>query len=289
MARRARRLWWSHSQTLPTRSLEFPPSPYAFSLAQGSGGILLGLAGAGAGLYAAREQGYLDTLLGAPSNKIPTAADYAKVRSAIADVLDSDTHDDGSYGPILVRLAWHTSGTYDKATGTGGSNGATMRFNPESGWGANAGLKTARDVLEPVKKAFPWISYADLWTLAGAVAIEEMGGPEIPWRPGRSDKEEKTHVPLPDGRLPDGDKGSDHVRDIFYRMGFNDQEIVALVGAHALGRCHPTSSGWDGPWTRAPTTFSNEYFVQLADNKWKKKKWSGPEQYEDPTGDLCVF
>jgi len=72
-------------------------------------------------------------------------------------------------------------------------------------------------------------------------------------------------------------------------MGFNDQEIVALVGAHALGRCHPTSSGWDGPWTRAPTTFSNEYFVQLADNKWKKKKWSGPEQYEDPTGDLCVF
>lgn len=68
----------------------------------GSGGILLGLAGAGAGLYAAREQGYLDTLLGAPSNKIPTAADYAKVRSAIADVLDSDTHDDGSYGPILV-------------------------------------------------------------------------------------------------------------------------------------------------------------------------------------------
>ena len=50
------------------------------------------------------------------------------------------------------------------------------------------------------------------------------------------------------------------IRDIFYRMGFNDQEIVALAGAHALGRCHADRSGFDGPWTRSPTTFSNDYF-----------------------------
>lgn len=190
------------------------------------------MAGLGAGLYFVKEQGYLDDFLGVPGSSIkaPTAADYAAVRKSIADLLDSnENYDDGSYGPLLVRLAWHTSGTFDKTTGTGGSNGATMRFHPEAEWGANAGLSLARDLLEPVKRQYPWISYSDLWTLAGCVAIEEMGGPEIPWRPGRSDKDESTMVPLPDGRLPDGDKGANHIRDIFYRMGFNDQETVALI------------------------------------------------------------
>ena len=64
---------------------------------------------------------------------------------------EKDDYDDGSYGPVLVRLAWHASGTYDKETKTGGSNGATMRFAPESDHGANAGLKAARDFLDPVK------------------------------------------------------------------------------------------------------------------------------------------
>lgn len=63
--------------------------------------------------------------------------------------MDNDDYDDGSYGPVLVRLAWHASGTFDKATGTGGSNGATMRFAPESGHGANAGLAVARCVFVP--------------------------------------------------------------------------------------------------------------------------------------------
>lgn len=253
-------------------------------------GWLFGLGGAGIGLYYAKEQGYLDQFLGAPPiPKEITMADYEEVKKSIADLMDVDNYDDGSYGPLLVRLAWHTSGTFDKQTGTGGSNGATMRFAPESAWGANAGLGVARDLLEPIKKQYPWISYSDLWTLAGAVAIEEMGGPTIPWRPGRSDKSEDSHVPLPDGRLPDGDKGADHVRNIFYRMGFDDQEIVALVGAHTLGRCHPDRSGWDGPWTNAPTTFSNLYFVELKDNKWKKKKWNGPEQYEDKSGQLMML
>jgi cytochrome c peroxidase len=82
----------------------------------------------------------------------PTKEDYQKVYNAIAERLEEkDDYDDGSYGPVLVRLAWHCSGTYDKETGTGGSNGATMRFAPESDHGANAGLKHARDFLEPVK------------------------------------------------------------------------------------------------------------------------------------------
>lgn len=82
----------------------------------------------------------------------PTDEDYQKVYNTIARLLwEKDDYDDGSYGPVLVRLAWHCSGTYDAETGTGGSNGATMRFAPESDHGANAGLKYARDFLEPVK------------------------------------------------------------------------------------------------------------------------------------------
>lgn len=82
----------------------------------------------------------------------PTFDDYQAVYNEIAKRLEeNDEYDDGSYGPVLVRLAWHASGTYDKETGTGGSNGATMRFAPESDHGANAGLKAARDFLEPVK------------------------------------------------------------------------------------------------------------------------------------------
>jgi cytochrome c peroxidase len=82
----------------------------------------------------------------------PTKDDYQKVYNEIAARLEEkDDYDDGSYGPVLVRLAWHASGTYDKETGTGGSNGATMRFAPESDHGANAGLVSARDFLQPVK------------------------------------------------------------------------------------------------------------------------------------------
>ena len=62
-----------------------------------------------------------------------------------------------------MRLAWHCSGTYDKESKSGGSNGATMRFAPEANQGCNAGLGAARDKLEEVKKQFPQITYSDLW------------------------------------------------------------------------------------------------------------------------------
>ena len=133
---------------------------------------------------------------------------------------DDEKREDGtSIGPTLVRLAWHASGTYSAVDKTGGSNGATMRFTPESAWGANAGLKIARDFLEPLKAKYD-ISYADLWTLAGAATIEILGGPTIPWHGGRTDSDKPTKVP--DGRLPDADKGSypstiSHIRDIFGR------------------------------------------------------------------------
>jgi len=221
-------------------------------------------------------------------------ADWNKVRKDISDILDEDEYDDGSIGPVLVRLAWHASGTYDAASKTGGSDGATMRFTPEAGHGANAGLAEARKRLEPIKAKNPEASVADIWILASIVAIEEMGGPKVPFRPGRTDKGSGEWCP-PDGRLPAADSGTKpgnihHVREVFYRMGLNDQEIVALLGAHALGRCHTDRSGYTGPWTRAPTTFSNEYFRLLSEVKWVKKNWKGPMQYENADGgDLMML
>jgi len=97
--------------------------------------------------------------------------------------------------------------------------------------------------------------------LASCVAIEHTGGPIIDFKAGRKDATKADCTP--DGRLPDATKKSDHLRDIFYRMGFNDQEIVALSGAHALGRCHKDRSGFEGAWTAEPNTFDNEYFKNL--------------------------
>lgn len=244
--------------------------------------VLVGGAAAAGGLGY-----YFLTANGAPSAASakltnPTKEDYQKVYNDIAAKLEEkDDYDDGSFGPVLLRLAWHASGTFDAATGTGGSNGATMRFAPESDHGANAGLIAARDFLEPIKAKYPWITYSDLWILSGVCAIQEMQGPIIPYRPGRGDREAAACTP--DGRLPDATQGADHLRNIFYRMGFNDQEIVALSGAHALGRCHTDRSGFSGPWTFSPTILTNDFYRLLIEEKWQWKKWNGPKQYEDKT------
>ncbi|KAI9216424.1 mitochondrial cytochrome c peroxidase [Blastocladiella britannica] len=211
----------------------------------------------------------------------PEPLDYSKVAEAIADVLDNNEWDDGSYGPVLIRLAWHASGTYDKKDNSGGSGGAGMRYSHEGKDGANAGLDHARALLEPIKQRFPEISYADLWTLAGVVAVKELGGPSVEWRSGRSDFKSEEVTPNVAGRLPDATQGRKHVRDVFYRMGFDDREIVALMGAHALGRCHTDRSGFDGPWTFSPTMLTNDFYKLLLSEKWVKRDWEGPLQYTD--------
>ena len=179
---------------------------------------------------------------------LPPKVNWNLVEKDVKAILEEADYDDGHIGPLLVRLAWHASGTYDTKSKTGGSDGATMRFQPEAGHGANAGLIEARKRLEKIAAKHPGISISDLWIFASYVAIEDMGGPKIAFSPGRQDKPNGEHCP-PNGRLPDADgrpAGGPitkpttiaHIRDIFYRMGFNDQEIVALLGAHALGRCH---------------------------------------------------
>ena len=176
---------------------------------------------------------------------------------------------DKNFCPIALRLAWHAAGTYSKNDKTGGSNGATMRFSPEKDDDANNGLEIARNLLCPLKDNN--VSFGDLWAVSGKRAIEISGGPKISIKLGRKDKSNGSHCPHI-GRLPDGEKGAQHLRDVFYRMGFNDQEIVALSGAHTMGRCHKDRSGFDGPWTSNPYKFDNEYFKNLLEKKWTLKK-----------------
>jgi len=168
-------------------------------------------------------------------------------------------------GPIFVRLAWHDSGVHDKSItaewpAAGGADGS-IRFAPEINHGANKGLTVAVDLLEDVHAKFPSVSYADLYQMASARAIETAGGPNIGMRYGRLDASSGEDCPK-EGNLPDGAPGENgmyggtagtastedstpqgHLRKVFYRMGMNDEEIVALSGAHTLGRAYKDRSG----------------------------------------------
>ncbi|PQP99624.1 ascorbate peroxidase 1 [Prunus yedoensis var. nudiflora] len=182
--------------------------------------------------------------------------------------------------PILVRLGWHDAGTYNKNIEEwprrGGAN-ASLRFEIELKHAANAGLVNALKLIQPLKDKYSGVTYADLFQLASATAVEEAGGPKIPMKYGRVDVSSPEQCPE-EGRLPAAGPPSpaDHLREVFYRMGLNDKEIVALSGAHTLGRSRPDRSGWgkpetkytkDGPgtpggqsWTAQWLKFDNSYF-----------------------------
>ncbi|KAK6114881.1 hypothetical protein DH2020_007150 [Rehmannia glutinosa] len=189
--------------------------------------------------------------------------------------------------PILVRLGWHDAGTYNKNIEEwpqrGGANGS-LRFEIELKHGANAGLVNALKLLQPIKDKYSTVTYADLFQLASATAIEEAGGPKIPMKYGRVDVTGPEQCPE-EGRLPDAGPPSPaaHLREVFYRMGLNDKEIVALSGAHTLGRSRPDRSGWgkpetkytkDGPgapggqsWTVQWLKFDNSYFKDIKEKR----------------------
>ncbi|XP_059630731.1 probable L-ascorbate peroxidase 6, chloroplastic/mitochondrial isoform X2 [Cornus florida] len=189
--------------------------------------------------------------------------------------------------PLLVRLGWHDAGTYNKNIKEwpqrGGANGS-LRFEIELKHAANAGLVNALKLLQPIKEKYSTLTYADLFQLASATAVEEAGGPKIPMRYGRVDVSGPDQCPE-EGRLPDAGPPSPagHLRDVFYRMGLNDKEIVALSGAHTLGRSRPDRSGWgkpetkytkDGPgapggqsWTVKWLKFDNSYFKDIKERR----------------------
>ncbi|TYK12532.1 L-ascorbate peroxidase 3, peroxisomal [Cucumis melo var. makuwa] len=181
--------------------------------------------------------------------------------------------------PIMLRLAWHDAGTYDAKTKTGGPNGS-IRFMKELNHTANKGLKIAVDFCETVKARHPKITYADLYQLAGVVAVEITGGPSIDFVPGRKDANEAVE----EGRLPDAHQGASHLRDVFCRMGLTDKDIVALSGGHTLGRAHKDRSDFEGPWTKDFLKFDNSYFVELLKNNSR----SGEQLLKLPTDKALV-
>ena len=147
--------------------------------------------------------------------------------------------------PILIRLAWHDAGTFDARTGTGGADGS-IRFDQELSHGANAGLDKAVRYLKPIHNRHPVVSWADLIQLAAATSVEDAGGPKIDMKYGRVEVKSKEECP-DEGNLPDAypekQTGAQYLRFIFHRMGLSDRDIVALSGAHTLGRAFKERSG----------------------------------------------
>lgn len=183
------------------------------------------------------------------------------------------------YGPLFIRLAWHSAGTYRVSDGRGGGGNGLHRFAPLNSWPDNANLDKARRILWPVKERFGnKISWADLFILAGNVALEDMGlktigfaggredvylpdqtywGPESEWlaneRYQNKEEAETLDNPLaavqmgliyvnpegPNGNAEDFVGAARDIRETFARMAMNDEETVALVaGGHAFGKAH---------------------------------------------------
>eukprot|EP00756_Hemistasia_phaeocysticola_P064480 Hpha_TRINITY_DN7829_c1_g1::TRINITY_DN7829_c1_g1_i1::g.185711::m.185711/K00428/E1.11.1.5; cytochrome c peroxidase len=212
--------------------------------------------------------------------------DWGKVRADLVEMLDRE-HDvpDGSLGPVFLRLAWHSAGTWDPNTPPcGGSVGATMRFPPENEYYDNKGLDVARQYLDRIKAKHPHASHADIWILAGYTAVEFMGGPHIEFTPGRSDFEEGKFEPTPEARLPEWNLTTDQVTAVFARMGLDQREMVALFGGHSVGFLHPENSGFlFGKWEITPLVFDNFYYKFLFDQPWY------PEEYGTCGGVPCKY
>jgi catalase-peroxidase len=226
---------------------------------------------------------------GTKSNPMGADFNYAAAFSSVdftdlkQDVIDAMTDsqdwwpaDYGHYGPFMIRMSWHSAGTYRVGDGRGGANSGTQRFAPLNSWPDNGNLDKARLLLWPVKKKYGnKVSWADLMILAGNCALESMGfetfgfagGREDVWEPEQDiywgsetqwlgNEERYAEGPL-EGHLgavhmgliyvnPEGPNGNPDpmasgidIRETFGRMAMNDEETVALVaGGHTFGKAH---------------------------------------------------
>ncbi|MBC2864844.1 catalase/peroxidase HPI [Streptomyces mexicanus] len=206
--------------------------------------------------------------------------DLPAVKRDIAEVLTTSQDwwpaDFGHYGPLVIRMAWHSAGTYRISDGRGGAGSGQQRFAPLNSWPDNANLDKARRLLWPVKKKYGRnLSWADLLILAGNVALESMGfktfgfaggrvdawepeddvywGPETTWLgDARYTGDRELEEPLAAVQMgliyvnPEGPNGNPDpiaaardIRETFRRMAMNDEETVALIaGGHTFGKTH---------------------------------------------------
>jgi len=197
------------------------------------------------------------------------------LRQLMTDSQDWWPADYGHYGPLFIRMAWHSAGTYRVFDGRGGGATGNQRFAPVNSWPDNVNLDKARRLLWPIKKKYGnRISWADLLILAGNVALESMGfrtlgfgggrvdtwepeedvywGPEAEWLADERHPEGELEKPLAADHMgliyvnPEGPGGepnaleaAKHIRESFRRMGMNDEETVALIaGGHTFGKTH---------------------------------------------------
>src|SRR5215471_8822651 len=223
------------------------------------------------------------------SDPMGEAFDYAKefktldlnavvkdLHALMTDSQDWWPADYGHYGGLIIRMAWHGAGTYRIADGRGGAGGGQQRFAPLNSWPDNANLDKARRLLWPIKQKYGRkISWADLYILAGNVALESMGFKTFGFAGGRADSWEPDHdiywgpegTWLADERYtgdrdlqnplgavqmgliyvnPEGPNGKPDplaaavdIRETFRRMAMNDEETVALIaGGHTFGKTH---------------------------------------------------
>ena len=232
----------------------------------------------------------------AVANPLGADFDYAKAFAALdLDAVKADIAvllktsqpwwpaDFGNYGPFMIRMAWHSAGTYRVADGRGGAGGGQQRFAPLNSWPDNANLDKARRLIWPIKQKYGQsLSWADLFVLTGNVALETMGlktfgfsggrvdtwepdedvywGPEATWLGDeRYVNDRELEAPLaavqmgliyvnPEGpnANPDPAASARDIRETFGRMAMNDEETVALIaGGHTFGKTHGAANPAD--------------------------------------------
>ena len=268
------------------------------------------------------------------------AAVKADIHALMTTSQDWWPADYGHYGPLFIRMAWHSAGTYRIGDGRGGAGSGTLRFAPLNSWPDNVNLDKARLLVWPIKQKYGRsISWADLIVLCGNCALESMGLRPFGFAGGRADVWEPENIywgpenewlgderytgdreledPLgavqmgliyvnPEGPngTPDPLASARDIRETFARMAMNDEETVALIaGGHTFGKAHGAASadhvgdepeaasiesqglGWqnsfstgrgadtitsglEGAWTTAPTTWDNNYFDNLFGYEW---------------------
>ena len=203
------------------------------------------------------------------------------IKKTLTESKDWWPADYGNYGPLFIRMAWHSAGTYRTGDGRGGSREGQQRFAPLNSWPDNANLDKARRLLWPIKQKYGnKISWADMMVLSGNVALESMGFETIGFSGGRKDvwepaknvywgsekemlddkrytKDGTLEKPLAAVQMcliyvnPEGPNGNPDpvaaakaIRETFGRMGMNDEETVALIaGGHTLGKTHGAAPG----------------------------------------------